>query len=118
MPARVGSEAFDDRLRDPLELRRLVAELIEAHASEHARIASDIHDRVIQSMTATSLSLAQLKHHVDDPKELEILGRLDKSVRASIEELRALMTSLQVGPRTPLEVTVLEALDGPVTHPK
>ncbi len=87
-------EAMDDLLRDRRELKRLLTELSAAHDSERRRLAAQIHDDVIQSMAATSLRVQQLRIHLDRPDQVEILARLDESLRDSIARLRQVMTTL------------------------
>jgi signal transduction histidine kinase len=87
-------EAMDDLLRDRRELKRLLTELSAARDSERQRLAAQIHDDVIQSMAATSLRVEQLRMHLDQPDQVEILARLDESLRDSITRLRQVMTSL------------------------
>jgi signal transduction histidine kinase len=98
VPAELGSEAATDRPGDPLELRRLLAELTAAREAERAQIRARIHDDVIQSVTATGIWLGQLRHHLSDPGQIEIIDRLELSVGEAIAELRGLMTSLASAP--------------------
>jgi PAS domain S-box-containing protein len=75
--------------------QRLFARLIGAQEEERLRIASDIHDDTIQAMTATSLRMQQLRRHLSDPDQIELLGRLEDAVRESIVRLRRLMFDLR-----------------------
>jgi len=75
--------------------QRIFARLISAQEEERLRIASDIHDDTVQAMTATSLRMQQLRRHLTDPDQVELLGRLEVSVRESIVRLRRLMFDLR-----------------------
>jgi signal transduction histidine kinase len=89
-----ASEAIDDLLHDRRELKRLLTELSVAHDSERRQLAAKIHDEVIQSMAASSLRVEQLRLHLDRPDQVEILAKLEESLRDSITRLRQVMTSL------------------------
>ena len=82
------SEAIQQR-------QRLFARLVGAQEEERLRIASDIHDDTIQAMTATSLRMQQLRRHLTDPTQIEMLTRLEDAVRESITRLRRLMFDLR-----------------------
>jgi PAS domain S-box-containing protein len=75
--------------------QRLFARLIAAQEEERLRIASDIHDDTIQAMTATSLRMQQLRRHLTEPGQIELLSRLEDAVRESITRLRRLMFDLR-----------------------
>lgn len=75
--------------------QQLFARLIAAQEEERLRIASDIHDDTIQAMTATSLRMQQLRRHLSDPSEIDLLKRLEEAVRESITRLRRLMFDLR-----------------------
>jgi PAS domain S-box-containing protein len=78
-----------------LQRQRLFARLIAAQEEERLRIASDIHDDTIQAMTATSLRMQQLRRHLTDAAQIELLSRLEDAVRESIVRLRRLMFDLR-----------------------
>jgi len=78
-----------------VQRQRLFARLIAAQEEERLRIASDIHDDTIQAMTATSLRMQQLRRHLTDPGQIELLSKLEDAVRESINRLRRLMFDLR-----------------------
>jgi signal transduction histidine kinase len=78
-----------------VQRQRLFARLIAAQEEERLRIASDIHDDTIQAMTATSLRMQQLRRHLTEPGQIELLSRLEDAVRESITRLRRLMFDLR-----------------------
>ena len=78
-----------------VERQRVFARLIAAQEEERLRIASDIHDDTVQSMTATSLRMQQLRRHLTDPEQIEVLTRLESAVRESIVRLRRMMFDLR-----------------------
>lgn len=84
-----------DESAELVQKQRLFARLIAAQEEERLRIASDIHDDTIQAMTATSLRIQQLRRHIEDAGQIELLTRLDEAVRESINRLRRLMFDLR-----------------------
>ena len=84
-----------DETVENVQRQRLFARLIAAQEEERLRIASDIHDDTIQAMTATSLRMQQLRRHLSNPEERELLTRLEDAVRESITRLRRLMFDLR-----------------------
>ena len=95
------------------ERRRLMAHLVQAQEEERRKIAADIHDDSIQAMTAASLRLQQLRKHVTDEHQQELIARLDEAVRESITRLRRLMFDLRPPTldRTGLGPALRELLD-------
>ncbi len=84
-----------DESYETVQRQRLFARLMAAQEEERLRIASDIHDDTIQAMTATSLRMQQLRRHLSDPEQTELLTRLEETVRESIVRLRRLMFDLR-----------------------
>lgn len=74
------------------ERERLLQQAIEASDAERRRIASDLHDGVVQELTGVSLGLAALgrSDHVD-PAEAE---RASASLRNSVKSLRSLLVEI------------------------
>src|SRR6202521_4640817 len=68
--------------------------LVQAQEEERRKIAADIHDDLIQAMTAASLRLQQLRKHATSDQQQELITRLDEAVRESITRLRRLMFDL------------------------
>ena len=77
------------------ERRRLLARLLAAHEEERLRIAADIHDDPIQTMTAAALRLEGVRRLSKDPKQIEMLDKLEDSVSGAITRLRKLMFELR-----------------------
>lgn len=96
-----------------VQRQRLFARLIAAQEEERLRIASDIHDDTIQAMTATSLRMQQLRRHLTEPGQIELLSRLEDAVRESITRLRRLMFDLRPASldRSGLAAALRELLD-------
>ena len=91
---REAKKKLDETLANA-QRQQLFARLIAAQEEERLRIASDIHDDTIQAMTATSLRMQQLRRHLSDPAEIELMSRLEEAVRQSITRLRRLMFDLR-----------------------
>src|ERR1700731_560862 len=62
-----------------------------AHELDRKRIADEIHDGSIQSITAASLRLQQLRRGVSDPADLQILTTLEGLLELAGGGLRGLM---------------------------
>jgi PAS domain S-box-containing protein len=77
------------------ERQRAFGQLVRAQEDERLRIASDIHDDTIQTMTAASLRLQQLRRRLTDANHLELLTKLEHTVHESIVRLRRLMFDLR-----------------------
>lgn len=77
------------------ERQRLFAHLVRVQEEERLKIASDIHDDTIQAMTSASLRLQQLRRHIANERDLELLGKLEAAVHESIVRLRRLMFDLR-----------------------
>lgn len=77
------------------ERRRLLARLLAAQEEERLRIAADIHDDPIQTMTAAALRLEGVRKLSKDPRQIEMLDKLEESVSGAITRLRRLMFELR-----------------------
>ncbi|HEX2058335.1 MAG TPA: sensor histidine kinase [Actinomycetota bacterium] len=73
----------------------IVSLLIQTQERERRRIADDIHDDSLQVLSAVLLGLHQLRSHVDSPRALEIVDRLEEDVELATRRLRWLMFDLQ-----------------------
>ncbi|MGC9668399.1 ATP-binding protein [Planosporangium sp. 12N6] len=73
------------------EQERLLADLIRSQERERARIAAGVHDDSLQVITAAMLRLQQLRHRLDDPAALEVLGRLEETLALAADRLRRLI---------------------------
>jgi PAS domain S-box-containing protein len=65
-----------------------------AHELDRKRIADEIHDGSIQSITAASLRLQQLRRGVSDPSDLQILTTIEELLEMTSVGLRELMVKL------------------------
>jgi signal transduction histidine kinase len=81
--------------RTDAERRRLLAYLAQAQEKERERIAADIHDDSIQSITAVGMRLELLRRRVTEPVVLEAMVELERTVLASIARLRHLLFELR-----------------------
>lgn len=77
------------------QVRNLLANLIRGQEEERQRIATGIHDDTLQVITAVALRVQQLRRRLTDPKDLEVLGRLDETVQLAISRLRHLIFDLR-----------------------
>jgi PAS domain S-box-containing protein len=65
-----------------------------AQELDRKRIADEIHDGSIQSITAASLRLQQLRRGVSDPADLQILTTIEELLEMASVGLRALMVKV------------------------
>ncbi|PAZ13051.1 hypothetical protein CLM62_26480 [Streptomyces sp. SA15] len=73
----------------------LLSHLIHAQEEERKRIAADIHDDTIQVITAASLRLQQLRRRLTDPKDVQVMDKLDETLKLSLSRLRQLIFDLR-----------------------
>ncbi|GGZ65786.1 PAS domain S-box protein [Streptomyces bluensis] len=73
----------------------LLSHLIHAQEEERRRIAGDIHDDTIQVITAVGLRLQQLRGRLTDPKDVQVMDRLDETLKLSLSRLRQLIFDLR-----------------------
>ena len=75
-----------------LQRERLLRHAIQASEAERRRIASDLHDGVVQELTGVSLSLAAASRteSTDAPK----MADASSSIRSSIKSLRSLLVEI------------------------
>ena len=83
---------------DSLELNALVERLREtAAADERLRLARELHDGVLQSLTAAALEAGRVRHAVaNDPAEAQHrLSKLEDTIRAEQRALRMAITDMK-----------------------
>ena len=105
VPIAIGSLIFIELVQIPLAWRlarrlrvgqmhreRLLSHAIESSNAERRRIASDLHDGVVQELTGVSLSLAAAARGSDDPHPQ--LESSSASIRHSVMALRTLLVDI------------------------
>jgi PAS domain S-box-containing protein len=96
------------------ERRQLVSRLVTAREEEAQRIASEIHDDPIQTLSAAALRLGMLRKAVKDEKQSETIAQVQKAIDDTMGRLRRML--FELSPRT-LETGGLgEALSEYVQH--
>jgi len=75
-----------------LQRERLLRHAIQASEAERRRIASDLHDGVVQELTGVSLSLAAASR--SDSPDASRMGEASASLRGSIKSLRSLLVEI------------------------
>jgi signal transduction histidine kinase len=86
---------------DALELSALVEQLRDtAAAEERLRLARELHDGVLQSLTAASLEAGRARHAVArDPSEAQRrLSKLEDTIRAEHQALRTAIADMKPAP--------------------
>lgn len=73
----------------------LLDHLIRAQEEERGRIAADIHDDTIQMLAAANLRIQQLRNVLNDPGELDVLDKLERTLSAAMSHLRQLIFNLR-----------------------
>jgi signal transduction histidine kinase len=74
---------------------RLYERMLAAEEQERRRIAHDIHDDTISTMTAIELECARLRSLLSDDAEIEIADRIARTVGAAVDRLRHLVFELE-----------------------
>ncbi|MEA2171747.1 MAG: two-component system, NarL family, sensor kinase [Solirubrobacteraceae bacterium] len=83
------------RLRDgQRERESLLLRSLDASDTERRRIASDLHDGVVQHLAGTSFSLAGVAEHATDPESRAVLRDAATSTRRAVRELRSLLVEI------------------------
>lgn len=84
------------RLRQRMREREsLLHRALEASDIERRRIASDLHDGVVQDLTGVAFALSAAARREPDPvADRTVIGESADSVRASIRELRTLLVDI------------------------
>ena len=73
----------------------LLDHLIRAQEEERGRIAADIHDDTLQVLAAANLRIQQIRNALSDPDELDILDKLERTLRMAMSHLRQLIFNLR-----------------------
>lgn len=100
--SRMAAQAarYESRLDDALvdltpEHDRLYERMLIAEELERRRIAHDIHDDTISTMSAIELDCAHLRGLLSDETEIEIADRIARTVEAAVDRLRHLVFQLE-----------------------
>lgn len=75
-----------------VQRERLLRHAIQSSEAERRRIASDLHDGVVQELTGVSLSLAAASR--SDSTDASKMGDASSSIRSSIKSLRSLLVEI------------------------
>jgi signal transduction histidine kinase len=75
------------------ERERLLEAAVRASDAERLRIARDLHDGVVQDLSGSSMALAALAAHADEPDRRE-LEDVSRSLRVSMRSLRSLLVEI------------------------
>ena len=73
---------------------RLLRNLVAAEENERARIAADLHDDTVQTLSAVSLRLEQGRIAAPDTQTARALARAEHDVRAATDRMRFLLFEL------------------------
>ncbi len=76
------------------ERELLLKNAVDASDTERRRIASDLHDGVVQDLTGVSLSLAGMARREGNTSESSILDSAAGQVRESVRSLRSLLVEI------------------------
>jgi signal transduction histidine kinase len=77
------------------ERRRLLAHIVGAQEEERRRIALDVHDDYLQSLTAVRMQLERLAGSIEDEARREAAEQLVRDVLATTERMRSLVFELR-----------------------
>jgi PAS domain S-box-containing protein len=91
----VLSRGLETLIWEGQDRQALLRYLIRAREEDRARIAADIHDDVIQVISAASLRAQQLGLQLRDPVARQILGKLQETLNLSLDRLRQLLLDLR-----------------------
>jgi signal transduction histidine kinase len=83
------------RVRSGQEQReRLLQHAVESSDAERRRIASDLHDGVVQDLTGVSLSLTAGARVADSEPTREVLADAGSKIRESVRSLRSMLVDI------------------------
>jgi PAS domain S-box-containing protein len=91
----VLSRGLETLIWEGQDRQALLRRLIRTREEERARIAADIHDDVIQVISAASLRAQQLGLQLRDPVARQTLGKLQETLTLSLDRLRRLIFDLR-----------------------
>jgi signal transduction histidine kinase len=74
--------------------RKLLSHLVAAGEGERRRIAGDIHDDVIQAITAAGIRVQMLRRTLGGGPEVTVLDELESTIQVLITRLRQLLLDL------------------------
>jgi signal transduction histidine kinase len=77
------------------ERGRLLSHVVEAQEEERRRIALDVHDDYLQSLTAVRMHLERLCGELSEPGHRDSAGALARDVAATTERMRSLVFDLR-----------------------
>ena len=91
---------------------KLLDSVLEAQDTERVRIAKELHDGVVQSLTVVSLSLGLLRSaiHKFDSRQRAQYEKCTENLSVTIDEIRNISHSLM--PRSIAEMSLSEAIEG------
>ena len=91
----VLSRSLEILMSEDMHRQALLRQLTRAREEERARIAADIHDDVIQTMSAANLRLQQLRLRLHDPAARQVLEKLQDALNLTLSHLRQLIYDLR-----------------------
>ncbi|MFT7156415.1 MAG: signal transduction histidine kinase [Parvicella sp.] len=99
------------KLENDLTKEKLVDSVLKAQDDERARIAKELHDGVVQSLTAVSLNLGLLRSSLSqyDVKTLFHYEKCNDNLSQTIDEIKAISHTLM--PRVIAELKLVNAIE-------
>jgi PAS domain S-box-containing protein len=91
----VLSRGLEILMSEDMYRQALLRHLVRAREEERARIAADIHDDAIQTMSAANLRLQQLRLRLHDPAARQVLERLQDALSLTLSHLRQVIYDLR-----------------------
>ncbi|GHE59594.1 MULTISPECIES: response regulator [Roseivirga] len=107
-----GIERHRLKLENERAKERLLDSVLEAQDKERSRIAKELHDGVVQSLTAVSLNLGVLRQWLKktDEDTLKHYEKCTTNLASTIDEIRNISHSLM--PRSIADMPLTDALEG------
>lgn len=91
----VLSRGLEILMSEDMHRQALLRQLTKAREEERARIAADIHDDAIQTVSAANLRLQQLRLRLHDPAARQVLDRLQDALNLTLSHLRQTIDDLR-----------------------